>query len=99
MARGKRSAVGDTRVAPNGYHYTRTEEGWELTHKLIAEQKLGRKLLPNERCRFKDNDRTNLTPDNIIVYEGKPKGSASERARLEARIEEMQARLAELADG
>jgi hypothetical protein len=66
--RGNASPVGATRTAPNGYHYTKTEDGWELTHKLVAEEALGRKLASNERCRFKDGDRTNLKPDNIVVY-------------------------------
>jgi hypothetical protein len=67
--RGKASTVGDTRVSLNGYHYTRTTEGWQLTHRLIAEEKLGRPLRENERIRFVDNDRTHLDPDNIHVYE------------------------------
>jgi len=66
--RGRRSQVGDTRVSLNGYHYTRTEDKWELTHRLIAEEKLGRPLAEDERIRFADNDRTNLDPDNIVVY-------------------------------
>jgi hypothetical protein len=71
--RGKRSEVGDTRVSLNGYHYTRTESKWELTHRLIAQAKLGRPLMDCERIRFVDNDRTNLDPDNIVVYVKRPK--------------------------
>jgi hypothetical protein len=96
MPRGKKAEVGDTRTAPNGYHYTRTERGWRLTHHIIAEESLGRGLEASERAVFEDGDRTNLHPSNIVV---KPKGRSSNearRARLEARIEELQAELAEL---
>lgn len=68
VMRGKPSKPGDTRVSLNGYHYTRTETRWELTHRLIAEKKLGRKLTEIERVRFVDNDRSNLDPSNIEVY-------------------------------
>jgi hypothetical protein len=71
--RGKASSIGDTRVSLNGYHYTRTETGWQLTHRLVAEEKLGRPLRENERIRFVDNDRTNLDSDNIVVYVTKTK--------------------------
>lgn len=67
MARGKNAKVGDTRTAPNGYHYTKTEDGWRLTHHILAEKSLGRKIKKNERVYFKDGDRTNLSKDNVLV--------------------------------
>ena len=73
MARGKNAKVGDTRTAPNGYHYTRTKKGWRLTHHLVAEKKLGRPLRKNERVYFIDNDRTNITEDNLHVKPVKTK--------------------------
>lgn len=94
--RGKTSKIGDTRTSPNGYHYTRTADKWELTHRLIAEEQLGRPLKDNERVRFLDGDRTNLAPDNIAVYETKPQGPNRRRAQLEAKIAELQAELEEL---
>jgi hypothetical protein len=71
--RGRKANVGDTRTSLNGYDYTRTEKGWQLTHRLIAEDKLGRELEPDERIKFIDNDRTNLDPNNIMVYKTKVK--------------------------
>jgi hypothetical protein len=91
--RGSRSDVGDTRTAQNGYHYTKTEQGWRLTHHLIAEKTLGRELRDTERVVFVDGDRTNLAPVNIRV---KSKLTASLRrreAQLATRIEELQAEL------
>jgi hypothetical protein len=103
MARGQRSEVGDERWSPNGYHYTRTEDGWELTHKLIAEKTLGRKLADNERCRFIDGDRTNLDPSNIAVYVTTTSSKRRRLARLIARRDELNAEIAaleaEIADG
>jgi hypothetical protein len=96
MARGKKSEVGETRVSPNGYHYTRTEGGWVLTHKLIAERGLGRPLAEGERIRFRDGDRTNLNASNIEVYAAKQGSNAKRIAVLEAKKEAIEAELAEL---
>jgi hypothetical protein len=65
--KGKTANIGSTYVSDNGYEYTKTKEGWELTHRLMAEAKLGRKLKKGERVYFVDGDRTNLTPDNIQI--------------------------------
>lgn len=91
VPRGKAAEVGDTNVSANGYHYTRTEDGWRLTHHLIAEKELGRRLDASEQVRFKDNDKTNLSPDNVQVIK---KGKTSVRrrlARIEAQIQELTA--------
>lgn len=96
MARGKKSKVGDTRVSPNGYHYTRTKTGWELTHRLVASKQLGRDLSPEERVRFRDGDRSNRHPDNLEVYRIKEASTERKRARIQARIDELQAQLESL---
>ncbi len=79
MARGRQAKVGDTNVSANGYHYTRTKSGWQLTHRIIAEEILGRPLYDDERVRFRDGDRNNLDPNNIEVY---TKGSTTGRNRV-----------------
>lgn len=94
--RGRKSKTGDTRVAKNGYHYTRTKEKWELTHRLIVEEQLGRPLDWDERVRFLDKDRSNLDPDNLEVYKVKQASIDKKKARIESRIEELQAQLDEL---
>lgn len=93
MPRGQKASPGDTRWSPNGYHYTRLEKKWELTHRILAEKKLGRPLADDERVTFQDNDRTNLTVENIVVRKKNIVSNASRRARLEARIEELQAQV------
>jgi hypothetical protein len=88
MPRGTTSDIGTERVAPNGYRYRKTEWGWELVHRLLAEEKLGRCLHQNEYATFVDGDKTNFDPANIEV---RIRGRSSLRRRLaliEARIEE-----------
>lgn len=95
MARGNASPVGATRVSANGYHYTKTEDGWRLTHHLLAEEKLGRPLEDNERVYFVDKDRTNLSKDNVEVKETVDQ-TEKRIADLRARIRRDQDELNEL---
>jgi len=91
VARGQVANVGAERVSPNGYRYRKTEDGWETVHRLLAEEKLGRKLTNNEYATFKDGDRTNLDPKNIIV---RLRGRTSLRRRhaiVESRLAEFAA--------
>jgi hypothetical protein len=98
MARGQQAAVGETRVSQNGYHYTKTPQGWRLTHQLVLEHKLGRELAQDERCRFEDGDRTNLSPENLNVYKKRGQSKGKRRAWLESKIEELQAELDQLVE-
>jgi hypothetical protein len=92
MPRGKTAKDGDTNVSANGYHYTRVNGKFRLTHHLLAERKLGRPLdTTRETVRFRDKDKTNLSIDNVEVI---PKGTTSIRtrlARIEAQISELTA--------
>ena len=94
--RGSKSKVGDTRVSPNGYHYTRTEKGWELTGRLVGAGVLGRPLEPTERVRYKDGNRLNNGEDNVQVFVVRSTSTAKRRARLEAKLADIQAQLEEL---
>lgn len=49
-------------------------------HRLIAERLIGRKLHPKERVYYKDGDRTNNEPNNLIIV------TASVYGQLTARI-------------
>lgn len=99
MARGSAAEVGATRTAPNGYHYTKTEDrGWMLTHHLTAEKMLGRRLRDNESVRFV-SPKYKREPYNekglrIVI---KKTGSLRRRlAQLEARRDEIDAQINEL---
>jgi len=82
MPRGKGAAeVGTERTAKNGYTYVKVENrGWVLKHWLVWEQANGRQIDPaKEMVRFKDSDKTNFNPDNIICI---PRGTVSLRQKL-----------------
>ena len=96
MPRGQKAREGDTRVAPNGYHYTRTATEWRLTHHIHAERYLGRPLREGERVEFVGKDKLDFSEGNIkVTVQGR--GSLRRRkAQLEARIRELQAELDEV---
>lgn len=98
MTRGQKANVGDTSINANGYHNTRVEEGWRLTHHIIMEETLGRKLRPNERVVFKDGKRDNLDPSNIVVSTSARGSLRRKKAQLEERIRELQAQLDDVID-
>lgn len=81
MGRGAASEVGTERTAPNGYQYVKVaERGWVLKHWTVWEEANGRQVDPEkEQIRFKDGDRSNLDPSNIISI---PKGQVQLRAKL-----------------
>lgn len=58
---------GYTLVRLNG-HPDADCRGYVYKHRLIAIERLGRLLLPEERVRFRDRNPRNLDPDNIEVY-------------------------------
>lgn len=95
MARGSAAKVGDTFVNANGYHHTRMETGWVLTHRLLMEKKLRRKLRKNEMVRFKDGNKSNVTIENLELIQ--KKSHPNRRiATLEAKIMELESELASL---
>lgn len=65
-------------------------------HRAMAEQALGRKLLPGEVVHHKDEDRTNFAPENLEVlasqaeharhhFKGKKQSPEQVKRRVEAR--------------
>ena len=89
MPRGKPSPVGSVIINANGYSQTKTEEGWKGTHVVVLEEKLGRKLRANEKATFKDGNKTNLDPDNIVLTEtGGAKSIKGKIAKLQAEVDD-----------
>lgn len=89
MPRGQASPIGTETINANGYTQVKTESGWIGKHTLILEKKLGRKLRPGESARFKDNNRHNLDPDNIILAEHQGVRSIQAKiTKLQAEIED-----------
>src|SRR5687768_424814 len=99
---GPRRKEGDTVVSANGYSYTYVKKGNTLhrvlTHWVLGEQKYHRPPAADERVRFKDGDRTNLKPSNII-YVKKNTGLAAlnkRRMAILTRIQELKVELEEV---
>lgn len=74
------------RVNNNGYVYVRipehpraTSTGYVYEHQLVAENKLGRMLNPDEVVHHLDHNRKNNSPENLLVM------TNSEHARLHAK--------------
>lgn len=95
MPRGVKSEVGATNVAANGYHYTRTEDGWKLTHHILAEQILQRPLRSDESVRFRDGDKQHLSLENILITP-KKQSLRGRLAVVQSKIRELQAEEAEI---
>ncbi len=101
MSRGANAAVGAERVSKNGYLYIKTEDGWKLAHRLMAEKDiLGRPLNPNERVTFKNGNRLDVRVDNLKVSSVRTDIDTMRKQRdnLIVRIEELQGQLADLED-
>jgi hypothetical protein len=96
MPRGQVAEVGATRVAKNGYHYTKIAAGdWKLTHWITAEKKLGRELTENEMVQFVEPKykKDPYNPDGVRVIKKRTSSLRKRKAQVEARIAELQAEL------
>lgn len=91
----REAKVGTVKVAKNGYSYTKTKDGWRLTHHIIAEKHFNIKLTSDDRVAFKDRDPSNLDPNNIVVKK-KVQSKANRIKYLKAKIEAYQAELSDL---
>lgn len=68
---------GGRSIASNGYvlvrvgidHHLADSRGYAYEHRLVAESKLGRRLLPGEVVHHQDGDKTNNDPSNLEVVD------------------------------
>lgn len=58
----------DRFIDSQGYVKVRVNGKLTHEHRVVMERKIGRQLLPGEHIGWKDNDRTNNAPDNLILY-------------------------------
>lgn len=57
------------KVVSAGHVIVRLDNGdWVPEHRKIVEELLGRSLLPNEKVKHKDLDKTNNSPENLTVW-------------------------------
>lgn len=92
MPRGQTAKDGDITVAKNGYHYVRRDGKWVLKHWIVAEEKLGRAIKPNEMVFFVDGTKTNFSPSNIQVKVKKTSSMRKQVAVIEDRVRELLAK-------
>lgn len=50
------------------HHHLADCRGYAYEHRIVAEDKIGRKLLPGEQVHHVDKDKRNNHPDNIKVF-------------------------------
>lgn len=99
MPRGQKAEVGATRVAKNGYHYTKIQDGsWKLTHWITAEKVLGRELHDDEMVQFVEPKykKDPYDPKGVRVIKKRTSSLRKRKAQIEARIKELQAELASI---
>lgn len=96
--------IGATRVAPNGYHYTKVSDekgqnNWRATHYILAEEMLGRPIRADERVTFIDTSlRSTPTKKNILVVKKRAKTKAAIVAEIRNKIEELKGQLVEMGE-
>jgi hypothetical protein len=67
----------EPRLHPSGYVYV----GNDKQHRLVMEQKIGRKLVPGEVVHHIDGDRANNDPGNLVLYPSNSEHLWDERGR------------------
>lgn len=84
---------GGRSVASHGYvlikrpdHHRADTRGYVYEHVLIAEQKIGRALLPSEEVHHDDLNPANNHPDNLIVKASRAEHRAAHRKRTDLRL-------------
>lgn len=78
-------------VAPNGYvlvrvgvdHHLADVRGYAYEHRLVAEQKLGRRLLPGEEVHHANNIRSDNDPANLEVKANRLEHAQHRRKRAD----------------
>lgn len=81
---------------PQGYIHVKTPDGWKLKHRLVMEQVLGRPLAAGERIIFKDGDRKNCDPENLVLQIVKKENLSdlyAQRAKLLRQLEQIDERI------
>jgi hypothetical protein len=91
--RGSAAPNGATNVSKNGYHYTKVDGKWRLTHHILAEKVLGRPLEEDERVSFANGKKHDLREANLVIAKRGTSSLRRRKAQLEARIQELQAEL------
>lgn len=93
---GSQKPEGHRFQAANGYWYEKRNGKHRLLHHLIAEEQIGAPIDTRiHRVSFKDGNRENLDPDNIVVTQ-KSKGKQQRIDAIKKKIALLQEELEEL---
>ena len=60
--------IGTKKTAGGGYIQIKTENGWEMEHRVVMEKDIGRKLLPEETVHHRDGVRSNNALENLELW-------------------------------
>lgn len=85
---------GGRSVSSHGYilirvgrkHHLADIRGYAYEHRLVAERKLGRRLIPGELVHHIDDDKKNNHPENLVVVGGNAGHYVHHRKRKELRL-------------
>lgn len=87
--KGTKAVVGATGTTPQGYLIEKTADGWQLKHRLVMEEKLGRKLGPRERVYFANGNKQDCRPENLRVEVSSKRTLRSLERRREKLLEQL----------
>lgn len=76
----RKTPLGSTRPTSAGYTEVKTEDGWRLQHRVLMEQRLGRKLEPHERVHHMQGIRSDNRDEKLELWKTTKKDPAGVRA-------------------
>lgn len=65
------SSSGYVKVLVGPCHHLSDSKGYAYEHRVVAEQKIGRRLRPCEQVHHLDGDKTNNDPSNLVICTGR----------------------------
>lgn len=80
----RRRPIGSRRERPDGYWLIKTEQGWELEHRVKMSEKLKRPLTEEEVVHHRDENKKNNDPENLELTNHEDHSREHQNFRKEA---------------